>query len=187
MSRQIIKTVFKFDELSEDAQDRAVGLIRERFAGPWWDSSDTDDIADAIHMAFAEALNTPGHDQYGEADFPGIPGVTLESWDVDHLTVAFCGSLDRDNAPGLPWVEAIMDISLTGGRRRGSIDLNIAESPSWGDEAACETLLDAVCDALDSAIRAGADAVDYKTGDEYCREWCKSNDEQEYEEDGTLA
>jgi hypothetical protein len=185
--RDITKTVYSFDELSGTAQDRAVELIREKFAGDWWDSSDIDDISNVIHCTFAEKIGTPQAAEYGVADFDGIQGITLESWDVDHMTVAFRGTLDRDNAPALPWVEAVMDISLTGGRRHGSIDLNIAENPSWGDEAACETLLDAVRDALDSAIRAGADEYEYKTGDEYAREWCRNNGEQEYEEDGTPA
>lgn len=44
--RDITKTVFTFDELSGAVQDKAVGTIREKFAGPWWDSSDTDDVAD---------------------------------------------------------------------------------------------------------------------------------------------
>ncbi len=189
--RDVTKTVFTFDELDEAAQDRAVELIREKFAGDWWDSSDIDDIAAEIHLAFAEGLGSPGSSESGPADFDDIDGVTLEAWDTDHLTVSFRGVLHRDNAPNLPWVEDINDVTLTGSRRQGSIYVNVGEMGDGLrpliDEFACEEMRRAVQDLLDVAILAGRAEFEHKTSDEVARDWCENNESQEYEEDGTLA
>jgi hypothetical protein len=184
--RDITRTVYSFDELSEAAQDKAVEQVREKFAGPWWDSGDIDDVAAEIHLAFAEELGSPGAAESGAADFDGIDGITLEAWDTDHLTVTFRGVLHRDNAPNLPWVEELEDVYLGGGRRATEIqprDFDDVEAT----EHEHEMMIDAIRDLLQVAIMAGCAEVDHKTSDEVARDWCKNNEIQEYEENGTLA
>lgn len=183
--RDITKTVYTFEELSEAAQDRAVEHVCEKLAGSWWDSSDIDDVGDEIHLSFAEALRSPGHADYGPADFPGIDGVTLEAWDVDHRTVAFRGVLTRDNAPALPWVDGLDVVWLRSGRASTTVDpLNADESEACQHDH--DKMISAVQDALYEAITAGRDAYEHKTSEESARNWCEDNEEQEYEEDGTL-
>lgn len=78
--RDIVTTVYPFDELSEEAQAAAVKAVQEKLSGSWWDTSDTEDIGNTIAYAFAGELGTPGVEDHGPADFPGISGVTLEGW-----------------------------------------------------------------------------------------------------------
>lgn len=184
--RDITKTVYTFDELSETAQDRAVELVREKLAGGWWDSSDIDDIGNEIHLAFAEALQSPGHADYGPDDFPGIDGVTLEAWDTDRRDVAFRGVLTRENAPLLPWVDGLDVVWLRSSRTRSSVDPLNVDGVEASKEAHDE-MIDAVVAALEEAILAGSMAVEHKTSDETARDWCENNEVQEYEEDGTLV
>lgn len=75
--QEITIRLFDFDELSEPAQARAVDAIREKLDGPWWDSSDIDDLTAVMTSTLAEKLGTPGWDSRGVADFPGIPGVRV--------------------------------------------------------------------------------------------------------------
>jgi hypothetical protein len=186
--RNITRTVYSFDELSEPAQDKAVEQVREKFAGPWWDSGDIDDVAAEIHLALAEELGSPGAAESGAADFDGIDGITLEAWDTDHLTVAFRGILHRDNAPNLPWAEGIEDVHLAGIGHRRTTEI---DPRNYDDVEATEheheTMINAIKDLLYVAIMAGRVEVERKTGDEAAREWCQDNENQEYEEDGTLA
>jgi len=184
--RDVTKTVYSFEELSETSQDKAVGNVREKLNGSWWDSVDIDDVAVEIHVAFATELGSPGSVESGAADFDGIDGITLEAWDTDQLTVAFRGVLHRDNAPNLPWVEGLEDVHLGGGRRSTEVDPRNFDDYLATDHEH-QVMIDAIRDLLDQAIRAGRDEVEHKTSDEVARDWCENNEVQEYEADGTLA
>jgi hypothetical protein len=191
MPRDITTTAYSFDELGPDAQDKAVQQVAERHAGPWWDQSDNDDIAGVMIYTFAEKLGTPGWDKFGTADFPGIPGVTLEAWDLEQgRTIVFAGSLTRDNAPSLPWADGIDSVEMRSGRNRSKIEPMLVEDGSevvTGDQIdAAASIADAVLGFTQDAWFAGDKEADYKTGLEYAREWCENNDQQEYDVDGEL-
>lgn len=186
------RTVFKFEELDERAQQRALDTIAGKLVGDWWDQHDNDDIAATMVYTFAEKLRAPGCDKYGVGDFPGIAGVKLEEWDLDRgQTIKFKGHLDRDNAPGLPWAEGIEAVVLTAYRWENNLHVETDwEVPETDEEATrvsalVEAMRDAVEDALHTAWRAGRDEMEYKGGEEYARDWVEAN-EPEFDEDGDL-
>src|SRR2546421_11128720 len=114
-------TVYAFDELEPDAQERAVQHVGEREAARGWDCDDLELIESTMVYTLAGMLKAPGWDTCGEVDFPGIDRVKVCEWDLDRGQVlALSGWLDRDNAPGLPWVDGIESVQLTAIRRGGT-------------------------------------------------------------------
>ena len=202
-------TVYKLDELSDDAQQKAIDGIRERLGGAWWDSSDNDDIRDTMQYALAENFGTPGRQQYGIADYPGIPGVSIDGWDLDRgQSLVLAGTLDRANAPKLPWVDGIGAVKLEARRDHTYITVEDDEpectcpdstfgwpqlhqsgcptvTPSSVTDAQRFGLKEAVLDVIRAAWRAGEQEMEYKTSSEYAREWIEAN-ETEFTEDGSL-
>lgn len=201
--REITIRVYEFDELSDQAQERAVEVIREKLDGVWWDSADNEDVQDAIVYALAGKLGTPGRDAYGAADFPGVDGVSVDGWDVDrHQSLAVSGRLDRDNAPALPWADGLDHVELLGRRSNftsvDTIECDPADCTCPTDQPAhdedCPSLVEAtdeqhrtldqaVRDALSEAWSAGEAEAERKTGEQYARE--KAADHQ-FTETGEL-
>lgn len=187
-----VETVYTFAELSEEAQQKAITEIREKLDGPWWDSADTEALGEAIIYSFAHTVGTPKVSNYGSGDFPGIPAVKMQGWDVERGgALALDGYLDRDNAPSLPWVAGIIQVALTSRRSDHTsisielTDLEEDEIPP-ADQAQQAAMDQAVRNAISAALTAGREELEYKTGEEYAREWAATNDHQEYNEDGTL-
>jgi hypothetical protein len=75
--------VYTLDELEPGARRRAIEEVAGKLGGDWWDSADTDDISDVIRWTLAEKVGTFEIGDYGVGDFPGIPRVTLDGWDLD--------------------------------------------------------------------------------------------------------
>jgi hypothetical protein len=170
--------VFSFDELSEDAQETATEEVRASY------EVDLDDIGQVIAWALAEALGSPGWDMYGPGDFLGIDGVKLVGWDVGRSwTIQVTGVLTRENAPKLPWVEGADAVHLATGYH-GCTDVGVSTddegdvTPAWVD-----VMQEEVRDALDFALRAGRNELEYLTGDECARERVG---EYEFLADGSL-
>lgn len=187
MPRDITKTVYTFDELTDEAKDRAVELVREKLAGSWWDSSDTTDIANVIVMSFAEEIGTPGADVFGVADFPGIDGITLDAWNLETGLVLFNGVLTREAGPKLPWGEtALASVEMRGASHYRTMNGFYAEGGEKPSEDG-QHLFRAIDEAAKTALRTGQDEAEYKTSEAAAREWCEGNEVQEYEEDGTLV
>lgn len=147
MRTDVISTdVFTFAELSPAAQERAVEILREKLGGVWWDQHDNDSVAAAMLYSLASALGTPAHGNHSEDDFPGIDGVRLDGWSLDRgQCIAVSGHLDRGNAPGLPWVNGISHVTLTG--RRSDYTLVWVEDD---DEPVC------TCDETRPPVRSVA-------------------------------
>ncbi len=200
-------TVYQLAELTTEAQARAVEAIAEKLASVWWDDHDNEAIGETIRYSLAGTFKTPGHDTYGCGDFPGIPNVTVVGWDLDRgQYVQVKGTLDRTNAPGLPWVDPAGSIILTDGRNGTEVEIIEADGPDctcdhggWESthDAGCpersyvgltdaeiENLAEAVTDAIHAAWIAGRQEAEYKSSAEYAREWIESN-EMEFLEDGT--
>lgn len=204
--QEITIRLFDVDELSEKAQARAVEAVREKLDGPWWDTSDNDDLEAVMIATLAERLGTPGWDTYGVADFPGIRGVTVVGWDISRgYSFAVTGILTRDNAPALPWVDGIDQVELTG-HRSDATTITVCDSipdctcspdhylqphdngcPSLASSPVTDEQRDdleqAVRDALHDAWTAGEAEHDYKTGEQWARE--VAGDHQ-FTEDGEL-
>lgn len=177
-------TVYQFSELTPDAQENAVLHVRELLAGDWWDSSDQDDIQDAMVYTLAERLGSPRWDTHGSVDFPGIATVTVQSWDLgrrQHLAVS--GTLTRENAPLLPWVDGITEVDLIAHRYGTQVDV-IEDEPDTCPPRERATIEGAVTDALHSAWKAGESETERKTSEEYAREEIEANG-REFLEDGT--
>ncbi|MFG3710919.1 hypothetical protein [Micromonospora sp. NPDC047730] len=188
------RTVFKFEELSEDAQQRAVERIAEKMATTWWDQHDNDDIGATIVYKMAEKLRTRGWDTFGEGDFPGIPGVELVEWDLGRgQAVSFKGALDRENAPALPWADGVEAVTLGGipGYGIGQSVYVETDGEAETDEevarvgAAAEAMKSAVEDAIHAAWQAGKEQEEWKGGEERARDWIEAN-EPEFDESGNL-
>jgi hypothetical protein len=113
VTTSVTTEVFTFDELTEEAQAKAVEVVREWLAGPGWDDDDNDAVKNAMVWELAAKLGTPGVHEHGEADFPGIDGVRCDGWSLDRgRLLLLSGALTRDNAPSLPWVEGIAQVEL---------------------------------------------------------------------------
>jgi hypothetical protein len=124
MPTQHISYSWRFDELSEAAQRKAVETVAGKLGGDWWDQADTDDIGATIQYQLAEVLKSPGWDTVGEGDFPGIDGVTVQGWDLDRGDyVSVGGALTRKNAPGLAWPDHAEHVELHEGRNGTGIDV----------------------------------------------------------------
>ena len=179
-------TVYKFEELSEQAQQRAIESIVEMLQQSW-DSRDIEQVGEVILYTFAQKLGTPGLEEWGFGDFPGIPGTTLAEWDLDRSqTVKFQGVLTRENAPSLPWANGITSVILNDRNYQKKIhvswDYYAAGEP---DDAAVQAMSDAVGAALVDAWDSGNQEAEYRTSEEFAVEWI-NDAEPEFREDGTL-
>lgn len=203
-----MREVYKFAELSETAQTRAIEAIREKLDSDWWDQSDNEDVAACMVYELAGELHYPGHDTYGTITFPGIEGVTLDGWSLGrHQSLAASGRLDRVNAPALPWVDGIEHVELAGHRSDATTVTVVDADPDCTcspdhylqpHDEGCPSLVaspatdeqrnaleQAVRDALSAAWTAGERAAEHKTGEQYAREQIEAN-EYEFTEDGEL-
>lgn len=195
-------TVYTFDELSDDAKEKAIESVRE-FLARAWDSSDTEQLAEAIVYTLAEKLGSPGWDTYGSGDFPGIDGVTMKGWDLDRgQSIDLDGAFTRDNAPALPWVDGIERVELNG--RRLNVFLVDTEpdctcpQDNWlvPHDAGCPSLTpvqvsdearskleQAARDAVSAAWHGGRTELEWMESDEYVKDHIEAN-EYEFTEEG---
>ncbi|GAA3751196.1 hypothetical protein [Micromonospora maritima] len=206
MPRTITKewTVYTFEELTEEAQAKAVEKLRERRAS-YFDEHDRETIGQDIVYTLAEKFRSPGWDTFGAGDFPGIDRVQIDGWSIDYpLYVEASGALDRENAPALPWVDEIERVDLEAGRHYTRISVVEADpectctsDPYAPHDEGCPTLTaprlsedaegameQAVRDALHDAAKAGEAEWEYMTGEERARDEAVDM-ELEFEEDGT--
>ncbi len=194
--REVTNKVYTFDELSEDAQERALGEI-VRVLEQGWDSGDNEDVRDTIVYTFAQKLHSPGWHTFGPVDFPGVDGVTVDGWSMDrYQALAMTGTLTRDNAPALPWNDDIDHVVLKGWRSDStSVDVIATEGESTHEESDPDgtplsprflrsALKQVVHEALSEAWADGEREADYKTSTEYAREL--ATDQYEFNIDGTL-
>jgi hypothetical protein len=176
-------TVYKYDELADAAKAKAVEQVQEMFVRTW-DSHDVERINETLVYAFAEKLRAPGWDTYSVSDYPGIDGIALLGWDLERgESVEFQGTLNRENAPALPWVDGIESVVLR------HPDYWRPVQVETDSEADLSSVIKIMAAAVDTAIRAtwevGRAEMDYLEGDEYAKEWIEGN-EPEFHKDGTL-
>jgi hypothetical protein len=177
--------VYTLDELEPAAREKAVEGIAEKLGGDWWDSSDVEDVSDVLVYTLAEQFGTPGREKYGVGDFPGIPGVELRSWDLDRADyAALSGTLDRENAPALPWAAGIEVVSLTEGRDFTMIVVEFDDTLTDDDVTlANDAMEEAIHNAIHEAKRYGRAEIEHKTGAEWAEEVASG---YEFHADGTL-
>jgi hypothetical protein len=181
-------TVYTLDELSPAARESAIWNVGHLLTDVWWDAADNEEIEETIIYGLAQALGTPGWDEYGEADFPGIPGVTLQGWDLDRGdAVAFAGELNRENAPKLPWTDGLQGVHLQAAPRGEHTYVGIAvEDDEGGDPTdAMQAMSDAVVEAILQAKDAGLRQLDYLTSGQRAEEYALDN-KREFTADGEL-
>jgi len=181
-------TVYTLDELEPAAQERAVETVREKLGGDWWDSHNIEAVGEVMVYTFAEKIGTPGREEWGVADFPGIDGIKLDGWDLDRgQTILFSGTLTRENAPALPWLDGIVSVELNA--RRDYVDVDVIESddPEVRNTTREESraMREAVETAMHAAWIAGEAEAEYITSAENAREDIEAN-ERRFLADGTL-
>jgi hypothetical protein len=200
-------TVFTFDELSSTAQEKALATIAAKLTGEWWDSHDLEDIGATMLYSLATSFTSSGWDTYGVGDFPGIDNLKIYEWDLDRgQRMVLKGTITAQNAPALPWVDAIESVSFQ--PYRDYHDVVIAEVEpdcacdhgGWlqNHEAGCPTtsytgasveqrqaLEAAIADAIHTAWTAGRDEMEYKGSADNARQWIEGNG-AEFHDDGSL-
>src|SRR5215207_1798093 len=186
--------VYTLDELEPRAREKAIEGIAAKLGGDWWDYDDIDNVSETIVYALATALGTPGREKWGEGDFPGIPGVKLEGWDLDRNdNLELRGTLDRENASALPWDDGVTDVVLTPTRWNGTeIEVRWDEGDRDPDQERdltvvreeCKELADkveeAVEDALHRAKQAGREQMEYISSEEAAIEYIERNEREFY-------
>jgi hypothetical protein len=179
---------YKFEELSEEAQANALENVALKMTGDWWDSADTEDIEDLIVYTLAATFKTPGWDTYGVSDFPGIPNVTVQAWDCDRAqSLELRGTLDKTNAPALPWVGDLTSVELRNPDMWRHVQAIVNDDEeAESSEADARTLEEAVKDAMNEAIAAGTKEIEYKGSQEYAKDWVEGN-EPDFYKNGELA
>ncbi|ORT46477.1 hypothetical protein KBI5_25055 [Frankia sp. KB5] len=178
---------YSFDELGDEAKERAIREITERLLGPWWDQHDNDRLQETIVYTLAQELKTPGWDTYGCGDFPGISGVEFTSWSIGSYDdqVTLNGRLTRENAPALPWTDQISAVQL-GERDLGQIYVWESEDHDTGVGGdAIEAIETAVRDAIAAALKAGQEEYEYIGSREAVTELLAASD-YEFYEDGSF-
>lgn len=156
---------YKFAELGEAAQAKAVEIIAEKLGGDWWDQNNTDTVGEAIRYEFAAKLGLPDAVEYGPGDFPGIPGITLDSWDVDRGSIGFSGQLTRENAPALNWPTAVESVRLNDTRWNGTtVDIELREGLEF-DCTLCGQKASLLIVDMDIVNHVGADGFDDSEAD----------------------
>jgi hypothetical protein len=187
LPREIKTTVYQLAELSDEAQERAVRDVAEKLMGDWWDSDDADRITEIIVFTLANEFGTPGHGEYGEGDYPGIPNVKVTGWDLDRgQSVEITGSVTRENAPRLPWVDGIESVQLTSRGPGPDFEVIFADGVESSDLGQPTTDMEqAVRDAIHAAWKSGRSELDYRDSAEYARQEIEAN-EREFNEDGSL-
>lgn len=186
--RQVNFPVYSYDELNDKAKIKAAEEIRDKLNGPWWDSSNVDEMKAEITYGLAEALKSPGWDTFGRGGFPGIDGVTVTGYDLERgQSIDVEGTLTPANAPRLPWVEGMVSVALND-PDCGPLFVEWEDGHEDGVETAAsyaaETAMkEAIRNAMQLAWRMGRDEMDYIEGTEYAVEWIEGNN-PEFHADG---
>jgi hypothetical protein len=179
--------IYSFDDLGDEAKERAIREMTERLLGPWWDQHDDDRLQETIVYTFAQELRTPGWDTYGCGDFPGISGVEFASWSIGSYDdqVIPKGRLTRENAPALPWTEHISAVELgEPGLGRIYVWQSDAHQPGTGADAV-EAIETAVRDAISAALKAGQEEYEYMGSREAVTDLITASD-YEFYQDGSF-
>jgi len=185
------RDLYKFEELDETAQDKAVENYGEMLAR-CWDSFDVESIEMAMTSAFLEAIGAVDQDK-APADESLPDRVSFKEWDVDRRTIRMDGYLTRETAPGLPWPpeadddddeQGIYGVMLSEPDRDGNGSFQPFSEGGYGREN--DELSNAATQAVEAAISAGVKEYEYMFSRETLIENIEMND-VEFLQDGTLA
>lgn len=179
------QTIFRFSELTEEAQATALEEVQQRL-GEWIES---DELAEVMAETLGFEL---GHHQGGLGE--PLIGIELGEWSIDrngrdYLTIE--GSLHRNTTPNLPW-PADCSYARFGRRNRewngNDRDLWLDDAyPEWmadTDREDVQAFFDAVDDVIAKALAAGCSEYDYRFSEECAREYLDANDPETFNEDG---
>lgn len=180
--------VYELDELDPEARLAAIWNVRHQLTGPWWGETDIESIAEEIVYGIANQLASPGWNTFGAGDFPGIDGVQLVGWDVERdLSAQLDGTLTRENAPALPWIDEIHAVRLSSAPRGGHtfIEVVVEDVEAVEPDAMVSTMRDAVLAAIDYGLQDGRAQLEYLTSDARAEEDALANG-REFYADGRL-
>ncbi len=195
------RDLYRYDELTEQAQDRARDAYRAMLDA-CWDSSDTDMLAEAITYEIGASFGDPANETHGAADYE-LPGnVKLTEWDLDRAScVKLRGTIGPDDAPKFPWPTGD-DVTSTwiefGNRDYGRhvvahvececerVYLGDGNYQTCAHIDALDALQSAAEQALADGLAAGRAELEYMRSDEYIAESIDANG-REFTENGDLA
>jgi hypothetical protein len=144
----VTRTVFRFDELSQDAQARAVEVLRDQA----WECLDSEMITEDLSLRFAWAAAKDESGPYSRKQLAAKYGIGI-SWSVSYSQsdyAAITGTLHRADTPYLSWPEGVCRISLKDGRA-SSWPEYVVVYDEHGDEGDWEwhgPRYDAACDMI---------------------------------------
>ncbi len=179
-------TVYTPAELPAEIRDRAIENVRDLLSNSW-DEADTEAVAAEIIAALGTALGTPGA---GRDELTAVPGVKLDGWDVEtrHESVLLTGTLTRENAPNLPWVDGLTSADLEAHRDFTRVWVNTENRGMYFHtqmDGPSTTMTTAVQDAIRTAGKAGHEEMEYKTSTEYATDYA-TDAEYEFHADGSI-
>lgn len=180
--------VYELGELEPEARLAAIWNVRHQLTGAWWGETDNESIAEEILFGIAVQLASPGWNQYGPGDFPGIDGVELVGWDVERdMAAQLTGRLTRENAPALPWVDSISHVLLQPMPRGGHTSMEFYGYDSE-DETSVDVvgeLRDAILTAIEIGLGDGRSQLEYLTSEARAEDDILANG-REFYADGRL-
>lgn len=177
------RTLYKFEELSETAQGRALEALGSRL----YEWLEPDEIGDAITEALKFAL-----DGIGGGCEPAAPDLEITGWDVDRGQVLqLKGTLSREDAPAFAWPEGVTAATFGHSDYRDKYVLSVDGEDEDGYELDATDDQDAAfeqawIEVKGDALKAGRDAIEFAGSEENAREFIENN-EVEFTEDGEPA
>lgn len=134
---QVTRPVFRFEELSPTAQDRALEVLREQA----WECLDSDMISEDVAFMFAITANNKwDNGVLSEKELKDRFGVRLY-WDVSYSQSdngQIDGYLDRDICPDLAWPNDVRAIRARSNNFYGStvVDVFVGDDYDYAREQA---------------------------------------------------
>lgn len=171
-----VRTTYAFDELTPEAQGRAIDAVLELEAEA---IDHTDDIDATIKEAWAFALAEDGG---GEGSRPDLESM-VTGWDTGRgESVELVGTLYQNTSPKLPWPSGENEARIEFfGEDSGAFHISGVDS-----DLARVRLEDAVKLAIYAAIKAGRSQYEYYGSEEHARAEIEIN-EFEFTEEGKLT
>jgi hypothetical protein len=171
--QRIVTQVYRFRELTREAQNHAVAALMEARAGKGWTDAEARDIVTTMMCDLQAHLRSPGW----TGDGYEIPGVTLTAWRTEHQPfIALDGVLTRDTAPALPWPDddRISAVELASSDAGTNVGVHAGHGDDLADKV--RALHQAMFDHVNHALDAGVEQAEWLVGEELTRERCETYD-----------
>ena len=187
---QVSRTVYRFEELSPTAQDRALEVLREQA----WECLDSDMISEDIAFMFAITANNKwDNGVLSTKELKDRFGVRLY-WSVSYSQSddgQIEGYLDRDICPDLAWPNDVRAIRVQTNNRHGStvVDVFVGDDYDYAREQAdWDAARDMIANLTHTIYKWARQACETYTSAEYVIDrYQDSGLPYQFDEDGNHA